>query len=299
MPVSSKTMIVIAGPTASGKTALAIEVAKHFQTEIISADSRQCYKELNIGVARPTPAELEAVPHYFIGSHSIHEEVTASLFEQHAIEKAADLFDEHDVAVMVGGTGLYIKAFCEGLDAIPPIAAAIRKKVIEEYEKSGLAWLRQQVREKDPDFFMRGEIQNPQRLMRALEVKEATGKSILSFHKGEKAHRSFNILKFAIDIPRQELYRRINARTDQMIQAGLLDEAKKLLAYSHLGALQTVGYSELFDHFLGKSDLATAVELIKQHTRNYAKRQITWFKKDKDFIWIPPDPHHVIDRYRV
>jgi tRNA dimethylallyltransferase len=280
-----KTVIIIAGPTASGKTAVAIQLAKQFQTAIISADSRQCYKELIIGVARPSPAELQEVPHHFIASHSIQDEMTAAGFEQFALQKTKELFTAHDTIIMAGGTGLYIKAFCEGLDIIPAVDATIRAQIITNYGKYGLEWLQQQVEQKDLDFFSAGEIQNPQRMMRALEVVESTGQSILSFRKGNKTIRDFTIQKIGLDLPKEELYERINQRVDKMMEQGLLDEVKKLEPYKHLNALQTVGYKELFDYLDNKTSLDTAVEAIKTNTRQYAKRQLTWFRKDKEIKW--------------
>lgn len=285
--LTNKTVIVIAGPTASGKTAIAIEVAKKFGTSIISADSRQCYKELNIGVARPTEQELEEVTHYFIASHSIQDEITAADFEKYALEKANELFKTNDIIVMAGGTGLYIKAFCEGLDIIPEVDKDIRNKIIENYGRSGIEWLQKEIQQKDPVFFEKGEIKNPQRMMRALEVIESTGESILHFRKGKKTQRDFNIIKIGLDISKEELHLRINNRVDKMIQAGLEEEAKKLFPFKHLNALQTVGYNELFDHFENKISFSEAIELIKKNTRQYAKRQMTWFKKDNEMHWVP------------
>ncbi len=283
-----KKIIIITGPTAAGKTTAAIQLAEYFNTGIISADSRQCYKELNIGVARPSKEELKKVPHYFIASHSVQDEVTAGTFEQYALQKAKELFLRNDVVVMAGGTGLYIRAFCEGLDSIPPIDPAIRAKIIKEYEAGGLPWLQQCVREKDPDYFGAGEIQNPQRMMRALEVMEATGQSVLSFRKGAKTKRDFKIIKTGLLLPKTALDRNIDTRVSQMMEAGLLDEVRSLSPYRQLNALQTVGYSELFDHLDGKYTLDMAVEKIKTHTRQYAKRQLTWFNKDKEIQWFPP-----------
>lgn len=283
-----KTVIIIAGPTAVGKTAVAVQLARHFNTAIISADSRQCFKELNIGVARPSAEELSLVPHYFIASHSIHEEVTAATFEEYALAKTDELFAKHDTIIMTGGTGLYIRAFCEGLDMIPPIDPGIRENILKNYTAQGLLWLQEQVREKDPAFYATGEIQNPQRMMRALEVIEGTGQSVVTFRKGEKANRDFRIIKFGLELPREELVRNIDSRVDQMMQAGLLDEVKSLMPYRQLNALQTVGYAELFDYLDGKINLAEAVEAIKIHTRQYAKRQMTWFKKEKEMEWFAP-----------
>jgi tRNA dimethylallyltransferase len=285
---NSKSVIIIAGPTAVGKTAVAIAIARHFKAEIISADSRQCYKELNIGVARPSFEELQSVPHYFIASHSIEEEVTAASFEQYALEKVALLLQQQDTVVVAGGTGLYIRAFCEGLDSIPPIPADVRAVIVQQYEQHGLEWLQHEVALKDPAFYAAGEIQNPQRLMRALEVMEFTGQSIQEYKVGTKAKRPFAIHKIGLELPRETLNQRINKRVDDMMKAGLLDEVKALTNYQQLNALHTVGYSELFDYLHGNCSLNKATELIKQHTRQYAKRQMTWFKKDAAINWFSP-----------
>jgi len=280
------TVILIAGPTAVGKTAVAIQLAKQFGTEIISADSRQCYQEMNIGVARPLPEELSAVPHHFIASHTVQEEMNAGVFEQYALAKTEALFKNHPVVVMTGGTGLYIKAFCEGIDEMPAIPSAVREKIMLAYETNGLQWLQEQVQQKDPVFWQTAEQQNPQRLMRALEFVEATGKSITLFRAGKKVERPFRIIKIGLEMPREWLNERINQRVDTMMQHGLLEEAKSLFPFRHLNALQTVGYQEIFEHLEGKTDLNRAVELIKQHTRQYAKRQMTWFKKDSSIHWV-------------
>jgi len=281
----NKTVIIVTGPTAAGKTPVAIEFAKRLETDIISADSRQCFKELNVGVARPSEIELQIVKHYFIASHSIHDTVNAGSFEQYALQKVNEIFRAHNVAVMVGGTGLYIKAFCEGMDDMPDVPAEIRNSIMSNYQKSGLEWLQRETQKKDPAFYEAGEIQNPRRLMRALEVAEATGRSILTFRKGKKEERDFNIVKIGLELPKEELNRNINARVDKMLEAGLVDEVKRLLPYKHLNALQTVGYAEIFDYLDGKTALEEAIELIRKNTRQYAKRQMTWFKKDKDINW--------------
>lgn len=295
----TKSLIIIAGPTAVGKTAIAIEIAKHFGTEIISADSRQCYKELNIGVARPTQEELAAVPHHFIASHSIHETVNAGIFEQYALGKLQEIFQHNDIAVMVGGTGLYIKAFCEGIDAMPEVTELVRKEITSAYEQYGLSWLQDQIKILDPEFYVVGEMQNPQRLMRALEVFKATGKSILHFRRGQKAERDFKIVKIALDLPKEILHRNINNRVDNMMEHGLLDEARLLIPYQHLNALQTVGYKELFDHFNGKISLPDAIDEIKKNTRRYAKRQLTWFKKDKEYVWLKANEYNISQYLRT
>lgn len=287
--MTKKTVIIIGGPTASGKTALAIQLAQYFNTEIISADSRQCYREMTIGVAKPSEEELQQVKHYFINSHSIHQNVTAAVFEQYALEAAAGIFRHSDVAVMVGGTGLYIKAFCDGLDDIPAIDPAVRQQINQNYAANGLAWLQQQVAEKDPLYYSNGEILNPQRLIRALEVKLHTGRSIREFQQQRTVNREFEVVKLAIDIPKEELHHRIHLRVDLMMEQGLLNEVRSLYPYKELNALRTVGYVELFNYIDGKCSVGEAVEAIKSNTRYYAKRQLTWFRKDKAFHWFPPD----------
>ncbi|NCU02998.1 MAG: tRNA (adenosine(37)-N6)-dimethylallyltransferase MiaA [Chitinophagaceae bacterium] len=284
----NKTVILIAGPTAVGKTAVAIQLAKHFSTQIISADSRQCFKEISIGVAKPSEQELQEVKHYFINSHSIHETVTAAAYEKYALDAAAEIFKTHDIAVMVGGTGLYIKAFCEGMDEIPAVEDNLRNELQQQYNALGLEWLQQQLKQHDPLFAAQGEMQNPQRMLRALEVVRSTGASILSFRKGEKQQRSFQIIKTGLDLPREELYNRINERVDIMMNDGLLEEAKKVYPLRQLNALQTVGYRELFDYFDGNSTLEKSVEKIKQNSRHYAKRQLTWFRRDEEMKWFHP-----------
>jgi len=284
----NKTVILVTGPTAVGKTSVAIELAKHYKTEIISADSRQCYRELNIGVARPSDEELKQVPHHFIASHSIRENITAATFEQFALEKLEELFQKHNAVIMTGGTGLYIKAFAEGMDEIPDVPGEIRKKIIAEYEQNGIEWLQKEMQKKDLQFYKEGEIKNPQRLMRALEVVEATGKSILEFRKGKKAERDFNIIKIGLELSKEELHQNINERVDKMVEAGLVEEVKNLLPYKNLNALQTVGYTEIFDYLEEKINLEKAIEEIKKNTRQYAKRQMTWFKKDNEIKWFGP-----------
>lgn len=285
--MNNKTCVIIAGPTAVGKTAAAIEVARHFNTAIISADSRQCFKEMDIGVAKPSPEELKQVHHYFISTHSIHDNVNAAVFEQYALHAIDTIFQQHNVAVVTGGTGLYIKAFCEGLDDMPPLSPEIRMAIQEQYQQQGLAWLQQQVQEQDPLYYSTGEIQNPQRLMRALEVKQATGQSIRSFQQQKKVTRPFNIIKLGLELPKPELHARINTRVEGMMKQGLKEEAEKLYPFREWNALQTVGYKEFFDYFSGEE--GDPVEKIKVNTRHYAKRQMTWFKKDAEYRWFPPD----------
>jgi tRNA dimethylallyltransferase len=277
------------GPTAVGKTAAAVRLARHLQTSIISADSRQCYRELNIGVAKPTSAELKAVHHYFINSHSVADEVSAATFEHLALAWAAELFQHAPTVVMVGGTGLYIRAFTDGLDTIPPVDQSIRSHIRLHYEEQGLAWLQTEIQKYDPAYYAAGEILNPQRLMRALEVRLSTGQSILSFQSREPRQRPFRIITIGLQLPREQLNQRIDNRVDAMMQEGLLEEVTQLLPYRSHNALQTVGYKELF-HFLdGKTTLDVAVNAIKTNTRQYAKRQLTWFQRDLSVRWTDPD----------
>jgi len=290
----NKTCIVISGPTAVGKTSLAISVAKYFSTQIISSDSRQCYKELSIGVAKPSQEELTSVPHYFINSHSIHESVNAGVFEKYALEKVQEIFLKSDVAVIVGGTGLYTKSFCEGIDQLPIVLPGIREDIMGNYEKKGLEWLQLEVKKNDPLYFSKGEIHNPHRLIRALEIVMSSGKSILTFQTQKSQPRNFKIIQIGLELPREELYQRINDRVDQMILDGLVEEVKSLIVYQDLNALQTVGYKELFDYFSKKNALQEAIESIKINTRHYAKRQMTWFKKDKTIKWSSPEFERVL-----
>jgi len=289
--MTNKTVIIIVGPTAAGKTAAAIRLAQQLlpQTKIISADSRQCYRELNIGVAKPSPSQLSAVPHYFIDSHSIAEEVNAAVYEKLALQWADEIFASSNYAVMVGGTGLYIKAFTDGLDDIPPADESIRLHLQQNYETLGIGWLQQEILKYDPEYYSTGEILNPQRLMRALEVRLTTGQSILSFRSSGSKVRPFNIKKLGIEIPREQLHQRIHDRVDRMMADGLLEEVRSLLPYRTHNALQTVGYRELFEYLDGKVKLEVAVENIKTSTRQYAKRQLTWFRRDRSTVWMAPD----------
>ena len=316
--MKEKQCIIVAGPTAIGKTAEAIRLAKLYNTCIISADSRQCYRELRIGVARPTEDELKEVKHYFIANHSITENISAATFAKEASTYLDEIFEDHDVAIVCGGTGLYIKALVEGLDDIPLIPDEIRVETIRLYKEKGIDALRNKLLDLDPSFAGRGDIHNPQRMMRALEVVLFLGKSIFDFHqkrgkgggrreegagrrderrgtRDEEEYKDNNdnkdnnynnynnsTITFTyriIDLPRELLYERINQRVDKMIEDGLEEEARSLMEYKELPALQTVGYKEFFDYFDGKYTREEAIEKIKQHTRNYAKRQVTWFKR--------------------
>lgn len=289
----NKSVIIVAGPTAVGKTAEAIRLAKSYETEIISADSRQCYKELHIGVARPTSFELAEVKHHFIGNHSIHENITAGSFAREASIYIEEILKTRDTAVVCGGTGLYIKALVDGLDEIPPIPIETRNEVIQIFETKGIEALRKGLLEIDPAFQQHGDINNPNRMMRAMEVALHTGMPIYQFQINAECrgiNSKYKIKYNIISLPREILYQRINERVDKMICEGLEEEAKTVYPFKALTALQTVGYKELFDYFDGMLTREEAVEKIKQHTRNYAKRQITWFKRyvDEDLISFPP-----------
>jgi tRNA dimethylallyltransferase len=287
---AGKTAIIVVGPTASGKTSASLELASTLHTSIISADSRQCYREMNIGVAKPTSHELDSCKHYFINSHSIFENVDTVVFEQEALKAAKEIFAEKDQLILTGGTGLYVKVFCDGIDELPKSDPEIRASIVEKSRVEGVEGLRSWLSDIDPSYLQKtSEPENPVRLMRAIEVKLLSGRSILEYQKGEKKKRDFNMLKIGIEWPRDLLYQRINARVEKMMNDGLLEEAKLLYQHKHLPALQTVGYQELFDHLDTKYSLDEAVDKIKQHTRNYAKRQMTWFRKDPEIKWIVPD----------
>ena len=282
------TVYIVVGPTAVGKTKYAIELAQTLKTEIISADARQCYQELNIGVARPSNEELAQVKHHFIASHSIQDTVNAGVFEQYALAKVNELLTKFGSAVMVGGTGLYIKAFVEGMDQIPEIDPSIRIQIQQEVSTKGIEWLQEQVKQLDPEYWVQadqGEQQNTQRLSRALEVKTGTGQSILSFQNQHKKVRPFNIQKIGLEMPREQLYDRINQRVHQMVEIGLEEEVKALHPQFHLNALQTVGYQEWLSYLEGNQSKEAVIEAIQQNTRHYAKRQMTWFKKDPEIKW--------------
>lgn len=283
-----KTLIVVIGPTAVGKTALAIQLANHYNTEIISADSRQFYREMSIGTAKPTPDELASAKHHFINSHSITDEFNVGDFEKEGLKALEEIFVDHDVAILAGGSGLYVKAICEGFDELPPVDHQIRNKLNALYNEKGIIWLQEQLKIADPAYYEHADINNPQRIIRALEVTESTGKPFSSYHTSNAKKRSFNIIKIGLNLPREQLYERINQRVDEMIKQGLVDEVKALLPYRNLNALNTVGYKELFDYLDGKTDLDTAVAMIKQNTRRFAKRQLTWFNKDSAIVWFKP-----------
>lgn len=283
-----KTLIVIAGPTASGKTAAAIKVAKALNTVIINADSRQFYKEMSIGTAVPSPKELQEVKHYFVQNISILNDYDVATYEQDVMLLLRKLFMEHDQVVLTGGSGLFIDAVCKGIDTMPDIDQAVRERVENLFRDGGLTALQQEVQRLDPEYWTIVDQKNPRRLQRALEVCYQTGKTFTSFRTRSSAKRDFNIVKYALLREKQDLYNRINLRVEIMLSQGLVDEARKLYPYRRRNALNTVGYKELFDYFDGKISLNEAVEQIKLNTRHYAKRQMTWLRKDTEYQWIEP-----------
>jgi tRNA dimethylallyltransferase len=297
MDFSGKKLIVIVGPTATGKTALAIWVARELKAEIISADSRQIYRELTIGTAKPDEEELRQVPHHFVNSHSITEDYDAARFGEEAMLTIYGLFEKYNYVVVCGGSGLYIKALLEGFDDIPEVPDEIRDQLIEEFENKGMLWLQNRMRELDPEHFEKIDQKNPMRLMRALEVKLATGKSISEFQKQVAKELPFKVVKIGVEVERAKLYERIDQRMDQMIARGLFAEASDLYSYRDKNALQTVGYQEIFGFIDGQYDKEEAIRLLKRNSRRYAKRQLTWFKRDEQIRWFKPDDTNSIVEY--
>ncbi|MFD1316574.1 tRNA (adenosine(37)-N6)-dimethylallyltransferase MiaA [Namhaeicola litoreus] len=280
------TLITVIGPTAIGKTAMAIRLAKHFKTEIISADSRQFFREMNIGTAVPSNEELNAVPHHFIQNLSIQEDYSVGDFERDALQKLEQLFKKHATVVMVGGSGLYVDAVIKGLDNFPEVDPKMRQNLKKRLEVEGIHSLQNELKVLDLVSYNQIDLDNPQRLIRALEVCLASGKPYASFLSNNKTQRGFNTIKVGLTAPRETVYNRINQRVEQMFENGLVEEARKLYTYRELNALQTVGYKELFSYFDGQINLDFAIDEIKKNTRRFAKRQYTWFKKDKETIWF-------------
>lgn len=282
-------LIVVAGPTAVGKTALAIDLARRLNAEIISADSRQFFREMNIGTAKPSSSELATVPHHFVNNLSIAEDYDAARFGNDALICLRRIFETKQYAILCGGSGLYIKALIEGFDEIPEVASGIREEIISQYETLGISWLQERLQAEDPEMFRFIDTQNPHRMIRALEVKRGTGKSISAFRTNSRYQHDFEIIKIGLEIPRDELYQRIDYRMDEMIRAGLFDEAKMLYEFRDHNALQTVGYQEIFDYLDGRHDKDEAIRLLKRNSRRYAKRQLTWFKRDTEMRWFHPN----------
>lgn len=289
-----KTLIVIVGPTAIGKSAIAIKIASHFKTEIISADSRQFYKELNAGTAKPAPEELRQVKHHFINSLSIHDAYDVGQFEMDAIKCLGKIFNDHEIAVAVGGSGLFIDALCHGLDQLPESDPDLRNELKKLFHGEGIEALQGKLSELDPEYYHVVDRSNPHRLIRAIEVCLLTGMKYSDLRKKTKKKRDFTILKIGLDDDRLKVYRKINERVDAMIKNGLAEEAKIFHAWHHLNALQTVGYKEFFEYFEKRSSLEETVELIKRNTRRYAKRQLTWFRKDPEIKWFRPEEKNEI-----
>jgi tRNA dimethylallyltransferase len=289
-----KYLIIIAGPTAVGKTDLAIRIARYYGTEIINADSRQVYSEMKTGTAVPSLVQLAQVKHHLVGHRSIHQPYNASLFEMEAIEILNDLFSQRDAVVMAGGSGMYIKAVCHGIDDIPSVDPEIRERLQNEYLEKGLARIQNLLLSADPVYYQKVDLNNSMRILKALEISEMTGRPYSTFLTGNAKERYFHPVRVMIDVPREELHARINRRVDSMMTDGLLEEARGLYPYRQLNALNTVGYKELFDYFDGKYSLDEAVQKIKDHTRQYARRQLTWFRKQKNTIWFLPEQDELI-----
>lgn len=283
-----KSLIVIVGPTGIGKTDMAIAIAKHYNTEIISADSRQIYKELKIGTAVPDDNQLQEVRHHFIGNRSIFDYYNASMFEIEVLDTLNKLYNTYDSVVMTGGSGMYIDAVCNGIDDIPTVDQEIRQNLIDRLNTEGIESLRKELKIIDPDYYARVDLKNPKRILKALEISVMTGKPYSSFLTQPRKKRDFDIIKIGLTMDRDMLYERINKRVDQMIESGLIEEARSFHPPKNINALNTVGYKELFDYFDGNISLEKAIELIKRNTRHYARKQITWFMRDKEISWFEP-----------
>ncbi|MBL3657973.1 tRNA (adenosine(37)-N6)-dimethylallyltransferase MiaA [Fulvivirga sediminis] len=292
-----KFLIVIVGPTAVGKTSFSIEIAQFFNTEVVSADSRQVFKELEIGTAKPTMEELEQARHHFVNSHSIHEELNAGDFEREALLLLDELYEKYDVVVLTGGSGLYVKALTDGMAEMPQVAAEVREQLKKEFAETGLEGLVEELKGKDPEYFEEVDVNNPQRVIRALEIIRGTGTKYSELRKDNKKQRPFHIIKIGLERPREELYERIDLRMDQMISEGLFEEAESFHKFKHVNALQTVGYKEIFDYLEGTYDYDEAVRLLKRNSRRYAKRQLTWFRKDDETKWFHPKDKKAVLSY--
>lgn len=297
--IKNKFLIIILGPTASGKTAASVKIAKTFQTEIISADSRQFYKELKIGTAVPDKNQMSRIPHHLIQHISVHEYYNVSMYEQDVLKILDRLFLEKNLVIMAGGSGMYIDVVCHGIDDIPTIDLKIRERLKHKFRTEGIEGLRSELKKRDPLYYDKADLKNPKRILKALEISVMTGIPYSSFLTRQKKERPFNILKIGLKSDRKKLYDNINRRVDDMMEQGLLEEARSLHEIRHLNALNTVGYKEIFDYFDGKTGLEKAVALIKRNTRRYARRQLTWFNKDKTIAWFEPeDIDSIVDYIR-
>jgi len=294
---SAKYLVVIAGPTAVGKTDIAIELAKQWKTEIISADSRQFYKEMSIGTAKPDQSRLNVVKHHFIGHLSIHDYYNVSKFETEALNTLNDLFQKHDVVFLAGGSGLYIDAVCQGIDDFPDPDPGIRNHLKGIYLDEGLAKLQEMLLQSDPEYYATVDINNPNRLLRALEVCFTTGRKFSEQRLNTSKDRDFQVVRVGLNLPRAELFDRISVRVEQMVEKGLVHEVESLLPYRHLNALNTVGYKEIFEYLDSKISLQQAIENIKTNTRRYAKRQMTWFNRTNEYKWFEPEALNEITNY--
>ena len=297
MTMSTKYLIVIVGPTGSGKSDLAIEIAERYGAPIISTDSRQFYRGIPIGTAQPDAEQLQRVEHHFIASHDLKQEFNCGAYETEALAKLDELYRKHDIVVAVGGSGLYIKALCEGMDSLPEAEPELREELARRLRSEGLESLCEELRQRDPAYYEEVDRNNPARVLRALEVCISTGLPYSSMRTGEKRQRPFNIIKLGIDMERERLYERINRRVDVMMQMGLEQEARAVYHLRTLNSLQTVGYREMFDYFNGTISRDEAIELIKRNSRRYAKRQMTWFRRDEEIKWVDTANKQIIEEY--
>ncbi len=296
-PADSRFLVVLCGPTSVGKTKVAIEIANYFRTIIISADSRQFYKELKIGTAAPTAQELAAAPHFFTGNLSISDYYNISKFENEALALIDKQFHHHNPIIMAGGSGLYIDAVTKGIDDFPDASSELREMVKDWHFRHGLAFLQEKLKSLDPDYYAAVDLNNPNRLKRAIEVCLATGKPYSSLRRNQPKKRNFATIKIGLNLPRETLFQHIAQRTEKMISEGLIQEAESLLPHRHLNALNTLGYKEIFEFLDGKTNLSQAIENIKTGTRRYAKRQLTWFKRDEEINWFLPENTDAIIRF--
>ena len=284
-----KRLIVITGPTACGKTGVSVQLAKHLNTEIISCDSRQFYQEMAIGTAKPTLVEMQGVKHHFVNSHSVTDEINAGKYELLVLPLLVELFKKHDQVILTGGSGLFIDAVVNGFDDMPPILPETRTALNNELQEKGISFLIEKLEKLDTQYVKEVDLGSPKRIIRALEVCLSGNKTFSELRTGQKAKRNFEVIKFVLDRPREELYQRINDRVDIMLKSGLENEVKRLIRYKHLNALKTVAYKEFFDYFDGTISYERAIELTKQNSRRYAKRQLTWFRRDHSYHWINGD----------